>query len=196
MKLDFSALKNLNKPGSLDFKNMSANQKKEMLLVSAAFVLFTGLAVFSMMNFVWLNSMSEGDVPAEMVTPTSPGRNRDEIDGITNAYDSYVKYRTFSGQMVTLASSVGRYPIAEGASLAPEVPVEQVLVETVPPSMTIKALVVLGADGAATVDIDSEKAGMVVHKGSTFDGGKGKITAIDAGGVSWTWSGKKYRTNL
>lgn len=196
MKLDFSALKNLNKSSSLDFKNMSASQRKELLLVSAAFVLFTGLAVFSMMNFVWLNNMSEEGAPAEMTLPVSPGRNRAEIEGITGAYDNYVKYRTFSGQMVTLASSVGRYPIAEGASLAPEVPVEETLVEAVPPSMTIKALVVLGADGAATVDIDSEKAGMVVHKGSSFDGGKGKITAIDAGGVSWTWSGKKYRTNL
>lgn len=196
MKLDLSALKNLNKAGSFDFKNMSATQRKELLLVSAAFVLFTGLALFSMMNFVWLNNMSEESAQTEMDLPVSSGQNRAEINDITSAYDNYVKYRTFSGQMVTLASSVGRYPIAEGASLAPEVPVEQVLVETVPPSMTIKALVVLGADSAATVDIDSEKAGIVVRRGSTFDGGKGKITAIDAGGVSWTWSGKKYRTNL
>ena len=54
----------------------------------------------------------------------------------------------------------------------------------------------MGSGGVATLDIENETPGLIVRPGTVFGGGKGKIIAIDAKGVGWTWSNKKYRTNL
>ena len=188
-----------NGASAVDLKTMSPEDKKELTLVVVAFVCFAALAVFSMMNFVWLNNMSAsdvnaGDLPMPVLNEAGAGTNANDLGA---KYDDYVKYRTYSGQMVTLASAVGRYPIADAAAtLVVEAPASEVIPVEAPPSFTIKALVMMGNSGAATVDIDGERPGTIIRSGSAFGGNKGRITAIDAGGVSWTWSGKKYRTNL
>ena len=179
-------------------RDMSPADKKEFALVAVLFVCFAALTVVSLMNFIWLNRMAENNAGAN-----APEASVVQAAGETGSgdlaakYDDYVKYRTYSGQMVTLASAVGRYPIADAAStLVVEAPASEVIPVEAPPSFTIKALVMMGNSGAATVDIDGERPGTIIRSGSAFGGNKGRITAIDAGGVSWTWSGKKYRTNL
>lgn len=183
---------------ALSMKSMSPEDKKEFTLVVVAFICFAALAVFSMMNFVWLNNMSGeeavGDIPMPTLSEAGAGTNANDL-GVK--YDDYVKYRTYSGQMVTLASAVGRYPVADAAStLVVEAPASEVIPAEAPPMFTIKALVMMGGDGAATVDIDGERPGTIIRSGYAFGGNKGRVTSIDAGGVNWTWLGKKYRTNL
>lgn len=64
------------------------------------------------------------------------------------------------------------------------------------PKVTIKAIVIIGSDKFCTLDIEGEEPEQVFRSGMKFSSGKGKVVSIDANGVNWTWSGKKYRTEL
>jgi hypothetical protein len=185
-------------------KNLSQDEKRELAVIAIIFLVLMAAAIFSLKNFAWLiNPDTDTSFNEPAITDTAGIEAGEKADDVSSKYDSYVKSRAYSSQMVTLAKSVGRYPICDAqAELAPApsvVPVSgeaPVKVAEFIPTMKIKALVVMGSGGAATVDIDGERPGQIVRNGSVFGGGKGMITAIDAGGVSWTWSHRKFHTNL
>jgi len=185
-------------------KNASPDDKKEFAVIAFMFLVLMSAAVFSLKNFAWLINPDTDTLMNEPAIADSSGIAAEKkADDISSKYDTYVKSRAYSSQMVTLAKAVGRYPICDAKSelssepsIAPVSGNATIKVAEVIPTMKIKALVVMGSGGAATVDIDGERPGQIVRSGSVFGGGKGIITAIDAGGVSWTWSHKKFHTNL
>ena len=172
----------------------SPEEKKELLYFLVLFLLFSVAAITSVVNFGWLNI--SGDTVNETQFP--PIGNGGEINAKINAfntkYDLFMKRRNDSKQLVELAQTVGKYPVA----LLPAnvQTAEKLEVPDFAPQIGIKALVVMGSGGVATLDIENETPGLIVRPGTVFGGGKGKIIAIDSKGVGWTWSNKKYRTNL
>lgn len=171
---------------------VSPEEKKELIYFLLLFFLFTGAAVTSVVNFWWLNT-SKDEVNAMPVPQMQAGSEiNTRLSEFTRKYDLFMRYRNESRQLVELAETVGRYPVA----LLSKPVAQEFSVPDFAPQIQIKALVVMGNGGVATLDIENETPGMLVRPGTVFGGGKGKITAIDTKGVSWTWSNKKYRTDL
>jgi hypothetical protein len=188
--------------GSRGFDTMTSDEKKELYLAAAAFIFFSLAAALSMRNFIWLNNISASDMVAVRETPSRQESKPDALIGSIRAkYDAYVRMRTYGSQLVTLAEAVGRYPVEDPsvrlASAAPLIPPPvKYKVQDFPPSMEVKAIVILDGDAAAVLNIQGERPGQVARAGYIFGGGKGRITSIDAGGVNWKWANKKQRTVL
>ncbi|MDY9920224.1 MAG: hypothetical protein U2P59_00145 [Synergistota bacterium] len=179
-------------------KDMTPAVKREVAILAAALLILLAGTFYSMKNFIWLNNISEETTIGELKAPVAnqPPKSNVDIEGLEDKYDVYLRSRNFSGQLVMLAEAVGRYPIANASSLFAEKAVEEYELPEIPPVLTIKALVILDGVGVAALDIEGERPGQIVRKGYVFGGGKGKITSIDAGGVSWKWSNTQNRTNL
>lgn len=171
----------------------SPEEHKKMLFFCAAFMLFACASAFSITNYIWLNRIS-GSLPIVNDGPTAEEHDiKARADVLNNKFGAYMEFRKNSEQLVSLAEAVGRYPVA---MLPLPVATELSVPEMAPPSVTVKAIVVMDRTGVATLDIEGEPPGQIMRQGSVFGGGKGKITGIDEGGVSWTWTKKKYRTEL
>lgn len=171
----------------------SPEAKKELLLFVAAFMLFALASVFTMMNYIWLTNMRASDMDSGGGRAAASPEVRAKAEAVMGKYNAYIKYKEQSERVVALSEAVGRYPVAV---LPKPVVTEDLEVPETPPIVTIRALVVMGKGGAATLDIEGERPGTVMRPGSVFGGGKGRITAIDSKGVSWIWANKKYRTEL
>ena len=187
--------------GIQDLSAIPPEEKRELLLAAVMFVFFGLAAIFTMINFMNLNNLPEtsitGDVPIPAVTEKA--NSNVKIDELGAKYDAYVKSRTYSGQLVTLAEAVGRFPITDMTDTIDKVAAkspEKYEVPEIVPVITIKALVIMEGTGIATLDIEGERPGQIVRNGYVFGGGKGEITNINAGGVSWKWANKKYHTDL
>lgn len=185
-----------------DIRDMSPAQKKDMIIIGLLIIFFTGLAMYSMNNFINLLNLSgsTADIGTGVKPATGTSKEAANIEDIEPKYRDYVKVRTYSRQLVTLAEAVGRYPIANASEeFAARSLVKVDVLEDIPeiiPMVVIKALVVMSGEGVAALDIEGERPGLIVSRGTVFGGGKGKIMSIDAGGVSWKWADKKYRTDL
>ena len=185
-------------PGLEKYKEMTPEAKKEFSQTATAFIVLLAATIFGIYNFILLNRASDdkalGDISIPLVQ--QPSKSKTDIEGLEEKYNVYLMSRNFSGQLVMLAEAVGRYPIANASAMFAEQAVTEYEVPDVVPVITIKALVLLEGLGVATLDIEGERPGQIVRKGYVFGGGKGKITGIDAGGVSWKWSNTQNRTNL
>ena len=62
------------------------------------------------------------------------------------------------------------------------------------PGFSVRAIMLLGKDGAAVVDIPGEEAGRVVRPGDSFlcMGKKGRVTRIAEKGLTLQWDGRKW----
>ena len=178
--------------------DMTPAKKKEVAILAAALLILLAGTFYSMKNFIWLNNISEETSIGELKAPATNQlpKSKVDIEGLEGKYDVYLKSRNFSRQLVVLAEAVGRYPIANTSALFAEQAVEEYEIPDVAPIITIKALVMLDGVGVVALDIEGERPGQIVRKGYVFGGGKGKITGIDAGGVSWKWSNTQNRTDL
>ncbi len=171
---------------------VSPEEKKELMHFLLLFLLFSAAAVTSVGNFWWLNTSKDEVNIRQMPQMPAGSEINARLSAFARKYDVFMKYRNDSRQLVELAEAVGRYPVA----LLPKPVAQEFAVPEFAPQVRIKALVVMGNGGVATLDIENEAPGLIVREGTTFGGGKGKITAIDPKGVSWTWANKKYRTDL
>ena len=171
---------------------VSPEEKKELLFFVLLFLLFSAAAVTSVVNFWWLNTSKDKANILQVPQMPAGSEINARLSAFTQKYDVFLRYRNESRQLVELAETVGRYPV----SVLSRPVAQEFSVPDFAPQIQIRALVVMGSGGVATLDIENETPGMLVRQGTVFGGGKGKITAIDPKGVSWTWSNKKYRTDL
>lgn len=173
---------------------VSPEEKKELLHFIVLFLLFSVAAITSVVNFGWLNFSAATVNERTFPQKSSGGEINARISSFNTKYDLFLKRRNESRQLAEMAQTVGRYPVA--LLPASVQAAEKFVVPDFAPQISIKALVVMESGGVATLDIENETPGMIVRPGTVFGGGKGKITAIDHKGVGWTWSNKKYRTDL
>ncbi len=167
-------------------------RKKEYIFVLLLAV-FLAAAVFTMRNFIAMNSIvvDDGSVGGQ----TTGGAQAAESAKALNAkYEAFRKLRDQSPELVALSDAIGRSPVA--AVTPPPSLASDTKVPDFVPVVAIKGLVVLGASTVCTLDIDGEEPGLIFKPGMTFGGGKGKILSIDSKGVSWRWANKNHRTDL
>lgn len=94
-----------------------------------------------------------------------------------------------SGGSAEFVSPVSVMDVLEGAQGGRRIP-------SYVPTVTLKALAVLGGESVCVLDIDGEKPGTVFRECGSFGGGKGRIVKIDADGVTWRWADKEYAAGL
>ncbi len=172
----------------------SVEERKKLYSFFAIFLFFVFAAFYSMGNFVWLKNYSSDDKLLGKAISGPSQEVTDEIALITKMSEAYGRYRAESEQLIAVGEAVGRSPVAMMADDA--VSGDALASVNIIPAVTIKALIILDGGGAATLDIDDEAPGQIFRVGSVFGNGKGRVTAIDAKGVSWTWTNEKHRTDL
>ena len=165
-------------------------KRRRLLLIYASLVIAASLCTLRNLSL-----MSErADVKND--TDVSAPRRQDnpELQTIRDKFAAYGVLRERTRILSEVSEASGLSPITAietTSSLISELPQGDYA-----PSVIIRGLVILGADTACTLDIEGEEPGRVFKSGMAFGGGKGKIIEIDSKGVSWSWFGKKYRTDL
>jgi len=116
------------------------------------------------------------------------------------SFESAVMARAGSAQLSVLAANISRRPFVPSppptkafdeeaaAAAAMKEPVEP------PPFVMVRAVLVKGKDAVAVLDVEGIGQGIVVKKGGTFAGGKGRVTGITAEKVVFTWAGQSVET--
>ena len=172
----------------------SQEEQRELLLYLVLLILLAAASIFGVSNFIYMNKAGMGrDNPAFSDNSSAP-KGIAEVDALNKKMEAYSVYKNESGRMAVLAEAIGKNPVASfpvPVSSSPELAVPEFV-----PSMVIKALLVMDSASVVTLDIEGEEPGQIFKKDSVFGQGRGKITAIDTKGVSWTWAKKKHRTDL
>ncbi len=176
---------------------LSPEEKRKEYTFVLLLVVFFAAALFTMRNFIAMNSILIDDVGQNV--PQMPRGNKageSAAKALGAKYEAFRRLREQSPELVTLSDAIGRSPVA--AVVPPPSPplASETSVPDFVPTVTIKALVVLGGSTVCTLDIDGEASGQIFKPGMTFGDGKGKILAIDSKGVSWRWANKNHRTDL
>ncbi|MDO4560562.1 MAG: hypothetical protein Q4C86_06395 [bacterium] len=174
---------------------LSPEEKKKEYMFVLLLAVFFAAAMFTMRNFIAMNGILVDD-EGQAVSQTPRGNQAGEsaAKALGAKYEAFKKLRDQSPELVTLSDAIGRSPVA--AVVPPPSLASETSVPDFVPTVTIKALVVLGGSTICTLDIDGEAPGQIFKPGMTFGGGKGKILAIDSKGVSWRWANKNHRTDL
>ena len=181
-----------------------AKQAKEKTVISLLIVMVLALGfAWSFVVFRKTEAILSGEYAQQLLeTPSVPDTTaKDEITAVqqTNtALASIGEARRQSMQTALLAEATGRFPIANGemipalrAAVVQQADPEAVI-EDSPPSITVRAVLLLGQTAIATIDIAGEGDGIIVQPGTRFDGGSGKILSINSKGVKYQWKKKRY----
>ena len=172
----------------------SHEEKKKLVIFALSALFFISASIFSMWNYIALNKSSVGLEDIGMSNaPDGPGEEvRGKTEEINTKMESYIKYSRDSQQLLALAGAVGKSPLDPLQTIS----AAEMDVPDMPPSISIKALVIMENGRAVTLDIDGEVPGQIMKVGSVFGNGRGKVTGIDSKGVNWTWLMKNYRTEF
>lgn len=146
--------------------------------------LFFGYKILSMDVYREIPALPRSDFAEEKA----------KAEAVVNLYTAIMEQRRDSHRIARDIIRIGRNPMEKQESardipLGSAEPSAQDLAE-LPPVMVIRAVIIMGANSGAVVDIDGVGYGIVVKKGTTFSGGKGKIVAIRPREVVFRWNGK------
>jgi hypothetical protein len=145
-----------------------------------------------------LELVRETSVP-EITLSKQVDQEIERLSGVVESFESAVMARAGSAQLSVLAANISRRPFVPSppptktfdeaaAAAAMREPVEP------PPFVMVKAVLVKGKDAVAVLDVEGIGRGIVVKKGGTFAGGKGRVTGITAEKVVFTWAGQSVET--
>lgn len=162
------------------------------LFFAAVFISFSLSAAYSLYSFAGAARTRGGRTPSVEGAAAERGGAAKFTDGLDEKSASYKEYAEGGALLFALDHAAGRSPF-DRLKAEEETPPEEA---PAPPEIAVKALIVMETSSAAGLAIEGEPDLAVVQKGYVFGGGKGVITSIDPRGVSWTWSNKKYRTEL
>ena len=126
--------------------------------------------------------------------PISVEHDRAKAEEAVELYRGIISTRRDSQRIANDIIRIGRNPMVrkESPKEIPLISPEPSVVDLVdlPPIMVVRAVMIIGKDGGAVVDIDGVGQGIVVKKGMSFLGGKGRFVSITAKEVIFRWNGK------
>lgn len=117
-----------------------------------------------------------------------------KAESVVDLYTTIMEQRRDSHRIANDIIRIGRNPMVQQLGArdiplnSPE-PSAEDLAE-LPPIMIIRAIIIMGRNSGAVVDIDGVGNGIVVKKGTTFSGGKGRVIAIKPKEIIFRWNGK------
>ncbi|MCF4150391.1 hypothetical protein L2W58_01040 [Dethiosulfovibrio sp. F2B] len=127
------------------------------------------------------------------VRPLDLSRDRERLEALALNYDSVQAERKDSLRLANDIIRIGRNPMVrmeapKNVPVASTEPSVEDLVD-LPPLVIVRAVMVMGKDASAVVDIDGIGNGMVVRKGTTFADKKGRFLAIGTDKLIFRWNG-------
>ncbi|MDR1979463.1 MAG: hypothetical protein LBQ42_12080 [Synergistaceae bacterium] len=163
------------------------------------FALGTGWAVW---NFINAQVLLEPPIfnEFESTPPNDAQADKQRLDGMLREVDLTSKIRAGSSTMAGSMASLSMYPfgdplLAERPEPTVEEPaavfVPEVVIEY-PPEIILKAIMIMGKQQVAVMDISGVGNGMVVKVGDTFMQKKGRIVRIAPDKVVVRWGGKNW----
>jgi len=163
-------------------------------------LLLAGIAWSAYLLKQMLELVRETSVP-QITLSKQVDQEIERLTGVVESFESAVMARAGSAQLSVLAANISRKPFvpsppptkafdaaAAAAADAMKEPLEP------PPFVMVRAVLVKGKDAVAVLDVEGIGRGIVVKKGGTFAGGKGRVTGITAEKVVFTWAGQSVET--
>lgn len=164
------------------------------LLFFLIFLLGSGWAGY---RYYEMQQLREGKDFSPSVTPQTVASDKQRLDGLIEQVRAASALRSnsfvWAQSMRELGKNIFDEPTKwveapEGGTGAPRV---EVVVEP-PPNLVVRAIMILGKDKTAVMDIAGVGSGMIVRQGDTFMGKKGRIVRIAADKVVVRWAGKNW----
>lgn len=170
----------------------SDDRGKRIVRWLAIFVMFLSASVSV---FIFLSIYRLGvPQPLGIMPLPSVSDERAKVEASVDLYQSMISTRKDSQRIANDIVRLGRNPLARMASpmeiplISPEPSVEDLV--DLPPIILVRAVMIMGKDSAAVVDIDGVGYGIVVKRGMSFFGGKGRFVSIKAKELVFRWNGK------
>nr|WP_321503417.1 hypothetical protein [uncultured Dethiosulfovibrio sp.] len=126
--------------------------------------------------------------------PVSVEEDRKKVEESVELYRTIIATRRDSQRIANDIVRLGRNPMMkmespkEVALISPEPSVADLV--DLPPIILVRAVMIIGRNSAAVVDIEGVGEGIVIKKGMSFLGGKGRFISIRSKELVFRWNGK------
>ena len=124
------------------------------------------------------------------------------LDKIIENYRETIDARRRSRNLLIVGGDGARHPFemtprkavqdTEPVAAAEIPEIEPFVTEKTPPIMFVRAIMVVGKDSIAVMDIEDVGNGLIVKVGYVFRGGQGKVVRILPDRVTVQWAGKNF----
>lgn len=163
------------------------------------FLIFFGGTIF----FGWsFRRVVELSVEEPIFVPPPPRQSQEDakrLDGIIEGYRATVEARQGSKTVAAVITTESRRPFVVSPREAPALSaasgrdgayVEPLVTEVLPPIMFVRAIMVVGREAVAVMDINGVGNGIIVKSGYSFLNKQGRVLRISPEKVTVRWAGK------
>lgn len=166
------------------------------------FLLFIAGIAWAVFNYIKMQEMGTSKFYAPSASRTTLQQDRERLKKMIEQVSSVSSKRSSSSVWAQSMRDMNKYTFDDPTKArpdgdtpflpdVPQEPVIEVVVEP-PPSITVKAIMVMGKTRAAVMDIAGVGKGLIVRAGDTFGNRKGRIVRIDSDKVVVRWDGKNW----
>lgn len=181
----------------------SASARSVRLLFFVIFLIGTAWAGYNYFNYYQMQLELEDKIYTPSAAPSALEADRKRLNDMVSQVKTTTETRAGSGIMVRSMADVRRYPFVDptlfpstpGGTLAEKQPDIEIVVPEViemPPEIVLRAIMVMGKQQVAVMDIVGIGSGMVVKAGDTFMRNKGRVVRITPDKVVMRWGGKNF----
>jgi hypothetical protein len=178
------------------------NEGRSLLIVRMLFfAIFLGGTAWAVWNFMKAGELLETPYFNEFASPppNTAQVDKQRLDEMLRQVDLTSKIRAGSLSMAQNMASLSMYPFGDPLMAVRPEPTEPEIVFTVPevvieypPEIVLKAIMIMGRQQVAVMDISGVGSGMIVKAGDTFMQKKGRIVRITPDKVVVRWGGKNW----
>lgn len=163
------------------------------------FLIFFAGTVFFGWNFKRVVDLSVEESVFVQPPPRQSLEDSKRLDGIIESYRGTVEARQGSKGVVASVTEKNRRPFAvsrrtprgAGSGTVGDIPlIEPLVTESLPPIMFVRAIMVVGKESIAIMDINGVGNGIIVKTGYSFLDKQGRILRITPEKVTVRWAGK------
>ncbi len=190
--------------GNLTGVNNESNSVRSIRLLF--FIIFLGGAAWAGYNYFNYHKMQmelEEKIYTPSGAPAALETDRKRLKDMVEQVKATTEIRSNSSIMVQTMEDGGRYafadpvlfpPLKDDLTLVGKPAVEVVTPEIIemPPEIVLRAIMVMGRQQVAVMDIVGVGSGMIVRAGDTFMQKKGRIVRIAPDKVVMRWGGKNF----
>ncbi|MDR1875791.1 MAG: hypothetical protein LBQ90_12365 [Synergistaceae bacterium] len=168
------------------------------------FLIFLGGTAWAVYNFVRGQEMLEEKSYYPEPAPINLEADRRRLDGMVGEVQLTYDTRTGSERQVSTMEAVARYAFADPTldvnRRPPEPPGDKpeiviappVIAIEMPPEITLRAIMIMGKQRVAILDIAGVGNGLMVRAGDTFVQNKGRVVQIAPDKVVLRWGGNTF----
>ena len=158
------------------------------------FLLFIGGTLGACYRYYQMQLLLKDKIFTVSTTPQTVEADRKRLDAMIEQVRAASTLRSNSFVWAQSMKDMGKYvfndPLKGAVVLEPDTYGEVVI--DPPPEIVVRAIMILGKDHTAVMDIAGVGSGMLVRQGDTFMGKKGRVVRIAADKVVVRWADKNW----